>query len=158
MIEPAIPVYVVFTFTARNIFINAFLISEKGYVPIMFQTSGSQLYTEEYAKGHHEQLTEFAYAAGDWLRRWEAPSVFILFRGLGVVFKKRHQTSANLDNKRALVLDELHNVDLPIEAFYDISPVSFNGCKTQKKRRKKKKHMTREEINALKNDKKKRTK
>lgn len=49
-------------------------------------------------------------------------------------------------------------MELPIEAFYDISPVSFNGCKIQKKRRKKKKQITKEELNALKNSRKKKSK
>lgn len=149
------PVYVVFTFSSRNIFMNAFSLEGKEHRPLMFQTSGAQLYTEEYSKGHHEQLTEFAYAVADWLRRWESPSLIIVFKGLGAVFKKKHQTSHNLDKKRVLLLEELNDVELPIEAFYDISSVSFNGCKSKKKRRKKKKQLTKEELNALKNDKNK---
>lgn len=59
------PVYVIFTFSAKNIFMNAFSVKEKEHLPLMFQTSGSQLYTEEYSKGHSEQISEFAYAVAD---------------------------------------------------------------------------------------------
>jgi len=44
---------------------NAFSVTEKEHLPLMFQTSGSQMYTEEYSKGHSEQLTEFAFAVAD---------------------------------------------------------------------------------------------
>ena len=77
---------------------------------------------------------------------------------MGNVFKKRHQTSQNIDKKRILLLEELNDVELPIEAFYDISPIAFNGCKVQKKRRKKKKQLTKKELNALKNSRKKKNK
>lgn len=62
-------VYVIFTFSAKNIFMNAFSETEKEHIPLMFQTSSSQLYTEEYSKGHIEQITEFACAVADWLQR-----------------------------------------------------------------------------------------
>ena len=65
---------------------------------------------------------------------------------MGNVFKKRHQTSQNIDKKRILLLEELNDVELPIEAFYDISPIAFNGCKVQKKRRKKKKTINKRRI------------
>lgn len=57
-----------------------------------------------------------------------------------------------------LLIDELSEAEIPIQAVYDISPVAFNGCKVQKRRRKKKKQITKEELNALMNSRKKKSK
>jgi hypothetical protein len=69
---------------------------------------------------------------------------------LGSIFKKRHQAGFNLDKKRLLILEELKSIDIDISAFYDRSSISFNGCKVAKKRRKKRKHLSKDDINALK--------
>jgi len=143
--------FIFFTFTSKNIFFNAYREIGKYYLPFLFQTSGSQEYTEEYSKGHKEQLEEFAYAVADWLRRNNPQRVIIIFKGLGSVFKKKHQTGYKIDKKRLMLLQEMSDVEIPITSIFDRSAVAFNGCKVKKKRRKKKKHLTKNEINNLQN-------
>jgi hypothetical protein len=50
-----------------------------------------------------------------------------------------------------MLLQEMSDVEIPITSIFDRSAVAFNGCKVKKKRRKKKKHLTKNEINNLQN-------
>lgn len=58
-------IYLFFSFSAKNIFLNVYKEVNGKYLPFLFQTSGSQEYSEEYSKGHSEQIEEFAFAVMD---------------------------------------------------------------------------------------------
>jgi hypothetical protein len=65
LIKKLLRFYLFFSFSAKNIFLNVYREVNGLYLPFLFQTSGAQEYTEEYSKGHLEQLEEFAYAVAD---------------------------------------------------------------------------------------------
>ena len=67
--------------------------------------------------------------------------VTIIFKNFGVSFRRRAQTNYGIGKKRDAFIDAFSKAKIAINALIDTSAVPFNGCKTQKTRRKKKKHM-----------------
>jgi len=76
-----------------------------------------------------------------WVATWANPSVTIIFKNFGSSYRKNGQTDYGIDKKRTAFIDSFSKENVAISTLVDTSAVPFNGCKTQKVRRKKKKHM-----------------
>lgn len=86
-----------------------------------------------------DALKSFSIKIAKLVKAWSPDNFFIIFKGFGGGFKKRHQTRDTLSKKREKILSAFDVLNLSISAIIDRSAISFNGCSKKKKRRKKKK-------------------
>lgn len=67
--------------------------------------------------------------------------ITVIFKNFGASYRRRGQSNYGIDKKRTAFIRAFSKANIAISTLADISAVPFNGCKTQKIRRKKKKHM-----------------
>jgi ribosomal protein S11 len=77
----------------------------------------------------------------EWVATWYNSSVTIVFKNFGSSYRRNGQTEYGIDKKRIAFIEAFSKANLAVSTLVDTSAVPFNGCKTQKIRRKKKKHM-----------------
>jgi hypothetical protein len=62
--------------------------------------------------------------------------LIVVFRGTGVRPDLRHSNPVNdADKKRIVFLKAIEISSVKVTSLIDLSPTSFNGCKTSRKRR-----------------------
>jgi ribosomal protein S11 len=77
----------------------------------------------------------------NWVKSLHQEAVIIVFKNFGLSFKRKGQTEAGIEAKRDAFIEAFTKMNVTISTLIDTSAIPFNGCKTQKVRRKKKKHM-----------------
>nr|YP_009118056.1 hypothetical protein [Paracercomonas marina]AJF22844.1 hypothetical protein [Paracercomonas marina] len=134
--------YVYITFTADNIFVNCYREVEEGTKdPVGFkQLSSGKLLTGR-TKRTWESVTVMADKIANWVKSLHQEAVIIVFKNFGLSFKRKGQTEAGIEAKRDAFIEAFTKMNVTISTLIDTSAIPFNGCKTQKVRRKKKKHM-----------------
>jgi hypothetical protein len=148
--------FLVITFSQKNIFANAYMRLNETFTPLFFKTlrrqkqkkskiiikikkKNKQSITDESEPENLDVLKHFSIKVAKLVKSWSPENFFIIFKGFGGGFKKRHQTRDTLSKKREKILNAFDVLNLPISAIIDRSAISFNGCSKKKKRRKKKK-------------------
>ena len=77
----------------------------------------------------------------EWVGKLQHTEVTVVFKNFGSSFRRRAQTDYGIDKKRDAFVEAFSKAKIAISTLVDTSNIPFNGCKTQKTRRKKKKHM-----------------
>ena len=134
--------YVYITYTAHNIFINCYKDVENGQrQPVGFKQLSSNKLIVGKSKKDWDNLTTMAETMAKWISTLHQGAAIVIFKNFGSVYKRRAQTSYGIEKKRNIFIDAFSKVNIPMSLIVDTSTISFNGCKTKKNRRKKKKHM-----------------
>lgn len=134
--------YVYITFTTNNIFINCYRDLANGQrEPIGFKQLSSDKLLVGKSKKNWESVADMAEKVADWIVKMQQNQITVIFKNFGTAFRRRAQTNYGIEKKRTIFIDAFSKAKLVINCLVDASAVPFNGCKTQKNRRKKKKHM-----------------
>ena len=136
-------VYVCLKFSINNIFVNAYIKSKQsGIKPILFRTYGQQT-GDQKSKWIKEDLKDFCYHFLNFLRTLYAKGpIIVIFRGFGNRFRKVNQKGGyRLTRRRRFIILRLRKSRIKVAGFIDESTISYNGCKSNKIRRRKLKHV-----------------
>lgn len=132
-------VFLFFTITSSNLFINGFRVSPR------FQRIRSFLFRslnasglDQKSKGTVESVRDLASSLNLWLnlssqRRY----VVLVFNALGNKYRKRRQERNSLLLKSLAFFNHFHELDKPLVCIVANNALAFNGCKTSNLRRKK---------------------
>lgn len=135
--------FVYITFTTNNIFVNCYRDLENGTrEAVGFKQLSSNKGLVGQSKKNWESVTNMAENIAEWVATWYNTSVTVIFKNFGASYRKNGQTDYGIDKKRTAFIEAFSKANIAISTLVDTSAVPFNGCKTQKVRRKKKKHMT----------------
>jgi ribosomal protein S11 len=141
-VEPVKGFYVYITLTANNIFVNCYRDLENGTrEAVGFKQLSSNKGLVGQSKKNWESVTDMAENLAAWVSTWYNSSIIIVFKNFGTSYKRNGQTEHGIDKKRTAFIEAFSKANIAISTLVDTSAVPFNGCKTQKIRRKKKKHM-----------------
>jgi len=134
--------YVYITFTANNIFVNCYRDLENGTrEAVGFKQLSSNKGLVGKSKKNWESVTDMAENIAGWILTLYKNSVTVVFKNFGASYRKNGQTDYGIDKKRTAFIEAFSKANIAIGTLVDTSAIPFNGCKTQKIRRKKKKHM-----------------
>jgi ribosomal protein S11 len=134
--------YVYITFTVNNIFVNCYRELENGArAAVGFKQLSSNKGLEGKSKKNLESVTSMAEKVSAWVATLHSAPITIIFKNFGSSYRRNGQTEYGIDKKRATFIEAFIKANIAISTLIDTSAVPFNGCKTQKIRRKKKKHM-----------------
>lgn len=135
--------YVYITFAHINIFVNIFQDERKGkHIPVLFSSMNSMELVLGSEKKDFERVEELANVLSGWLKHVVNKRIIVIFKGMGGVFKKLRQTSSVSEYRRTFIR-EFKKKQVPVCAFFEKSPVAFNGCRVKLKRRRKRKEIPR---------------
>lgn len=134
--------YVYITFTVNNVFVNCYRDFENGTrEAVGFKQLSSNKGLMGKSKNNWEGITDMAENIAKWVLTLHTKPVTIVFKNYGSSYRKNNQTDYGIDKKRTEFIEAFSKSNIVISTLIDISAIPFNGCKTQKIRRKKKKHM-----------------
>ncbi len=134
--------YVYITFTVNNIFVNCYRELDSGTREVVgFKQLSSNKNLVGKTKRTRESVTDMAENIAKWVATWNNPSITIIFKNFGVSYKKKGQTDYGIDQKREVFIEAFSKAEIAIKGLVDTSAIPFNGCKTQKSRRRKRKHI-----------------
>lgn len=132
------------TFTVNNIFVNCFRDLENGTrEAVGFKQLSSNDGLVGKSKKNWESVTDMAENIAKWVSTCydNKQPVTVIFKNYGASYRKNGQTDYGIDQKREAFIEAFSKANIAITTLVDTSAIPFNGCKTQKIRRKKKKHM-----------------
>lgn len=131
-------VFIFLTLTHRNIFINLFRASKrKRRIKSLAFRSLNSAGLNDKSKQNHEEVEDMAWSLEQYLYFSPFDYAIFIFHKFGAIFKKRHQKRRNLLVKSKIFIRYFERIEQPFLYIIDNSPLTFNGCKTTKIRRKK---------------------
>jgi len=78
----------------------------------------------------------FADFIAEFLKKWNAKNLILVFRGEGIKPDIRFpEPIIQIERKRRIFIAAIEANEVRISSLIDLSPIPFNGCKTARKRR-----------------------
>ena len=129
--------WVYITFIKKNLFVHVYNEVDFKKVAVKFLTLSTFMQKSNLKpKIDPSRVELFADFVAEWLKKWNAQQLIVVFRGTGIKVDIRSNDPANdADRKRILFINALEINEVVVTSLIDLSPVPFNGCKTPRKRR-----------------------
>lgn len=128
-------VYIVFI--KKNIFIHIYNEVNGKKIAVKFYAYSTFIPKSNLqTKKDPNRVEIFADFIAEFLKKWNAKELIVVFRGEGIRPDIRYPNPIKeIDKKRRIFIAAITAESVRIASLIDLSPIPFNGCKTAHKRR-----------------------
>jgi len=129
--------WIYITFIKKNLFIHVYNEVDGKKVAVKFLSLSTFIPKSNLkTKIDPNRVELFADFIAEWLKKWNAHELVVVFRGRGTRINIRlPDPISEIDRKRAIFISAFEVAQVAVTSLIELSPIPYNGCKTSRKRR-----------------------